>query len=548
MLKSLYIKNYAIIDEITIDFSNGFNVFTGETGAGKSIIVGALSFLIQGKADLSIIKSNENKAIIEGIFSIEEYMKPILDEASIEYDDELIVRRVIAKDGHNTIKINQCGVTLNFLQELLSEHIDIHSQKDSQFLLNKKNHLFLLDKYANTENELKEYSSKYSVYQKELNEYNDLLNNTYNEAELDFYKFDLDELKNANLKVEEEKELEEKENRYKQAEKYISSLSNSISLFDSEDGIKERLNMLLKNLTFDDNDIETCRNKIEEIYYSLDEEINNIKRILNTFTDSDLDINQVEERLYLYSKLKRKHNTNVEGLLDKQRQLQEKIDFFENKDIVLNEKKKVVDGLYNECLQIANKIHDLRINKATELEKNVLKQTQDLVLNNVNFKIDFKQRDLSINGIDDVEFFVSMNKGEELKPLKNVASGGEISRLMLALKTIFTSLSNTSLIIFDEIDTGVSGAVGLAMGQKMAQIAKDTQLISITHLASVAACASSHYLIYKKDNDISTNTYVKKLDYDEIINEISRISSADLSLAAVCAARELYANAQESVK
>ena len=541
MLKSLYIKNYAIIEELNIDFSSGFNVFTGETGAGKSIIVGALTFLIRGKADTGVIQSGKDKAIIEGVFTVDDYMKPILESADIDFDDEIIVRRIISNDGRNSIKINQCSVTLNYLTDLLSEHIDIHSQKDSQYLLNKKNHLYLLDKYCNDSDLMNDYTKAYKEYISSLNEYNDLLNNTYNESELDYFKFDLKELKDAKLDIEEEIELQAKEKRYKSAEKYINVLNTTISLFDSDNGIKEKLNMLIKELNVDDNDINTSRDNIESLYYSLNDEMDKLRSILNSFDDEELNINYIEERLYTYSKLKRKHNLSTEGLLEKIDALKDKITFFENKDSVLNEKKNIVEELKTKCLKMAEEISNIRIKSAIQLEKDIVSQTEDLMLNNVRFKVNIEEVELNSKGIDNVEFFISLNKGEDLKPLKDVASGGEISRLMLALKSVFTSLSDCSLVIFDEIDSGVSGKVGLAMGQKMKSISKSTQVLAITHLAPVAACGDAHFYIYKKDNNENTATYIKQLDYDEIINELASISSTDTSDNAIAAAKELYA-------
>ena len=262
MLKSLYIKDYAIISELLIDLSNGFNVFTGETGAGKSIIVGALSYLIKGKADTSIIRTGCDKTIIEGVFTIEDYMKQSLDEAGIDYDDELIIRRIISKDNHNTIRINQCSVTLNYLSDLFNEHIDIHSQKDSQYLLNKKNHLKLLDKYASDNEMLNQYKAKYDEYRNVLKEYEELINNTYNESEIDYIRFDLNELDEAKIDIDEENELLSNEKRYKSAEKYITSLSNAIGLYDSDNGISERLSTLLKELNIDDDKLNTIKSEI----------------------------------------------------------------------------------------------------------------------------------------------------------------------------------------------------------------------------------------------------------------------------------------------
>ena len=548
MLKSLYIKNYAIIDELNIEFSDRFNVFTGETGAGKSIIVGALSYLTKGKADTSIIKSGKDKAVIEGVFTIEDYMREMLDEADIDYDDELIVRRTISNDNHNTIKINQCSVTLNFLSELFSDHIDIHSQKDSHYLLNKKNHMLLLDKYLDNKKLLQQYKEEYSQYNDFLKEFNELKNNTYDESQLDYYRFDLKELEDAKLSIDEENDLINKENRYKSAEKYISALTSSIDLYLGEDGARDRIYQIIKQLNIDDDNINNTKDRIESLYYELNDEIDGLEKILNSFNEDEMNIEYIEERLYTYSKLKRKHNLTTEELIGKKEELKEKIQFFEDKDFVLSEKQKQLDVLYEKAYSTAEKIAKLRHQKAIELEKNIIKQCSDLILNNVRFHIQLDRTELNSNGIDDVEFFISLNQGEDLKPLRNVASGGEISRLMLALKRVFTSLSDTILVVFDEIDTGISGRTGLSVGIKIAEIAKNTQVIAISHLASVAACASDHFYIYKKDENNSTTTLIKKLEGEEIIDELAYISNTDNSSMALEAARELYKTAQESIK
>ena len=548
MLKSLYIKNYAIIEELELSFSNGFTVFTGETGAGKSIIVGALSYLIKGKADPSVIRRGADKAIIEGIFSIEDYMKEALDEADIDYDDELIIRRVISADNHNSIKINQCSVTLAFLTSLFEEHIDIHSQKDSQYLLNKKNHLTLLDRYVKQEDLFDQYRTSYREYKKAESQYKELLNNTYSERELEFYRFDLNELEEAKLDLEEEDDLLNKEKRYKSAEKYITTLNSAIEIFDGDAGIKEQLSTLIRGLNLDDEVVNDVKDKIENIYYDLNDQTDRLKQILNSFGDEDLNIEYIEERLYTYSKLKRKHATDTQGLLDKLNELKEKIAFFDDREYVLAEKKKELDQLYQKALAMAKKIHEIRAEKAKALQEEVVRHANDLVLPNTVFEIVLNPVDLNSNGIDDVEFYVAMNKGEVPKPLKNAASGGEISRLMLALKAVFNAYSATSLAIFDEIDTGVSGKVALAIGQKIADIAKSTQVLCITHLAAVAACAKEHFYIYKNDEAGYTNTSVKQLNQDEIINELAMISTSENSKAALDAARQLYKTAQESVK
>ncbi len=548
MLKSLNIRNYAIIDELNLEFSDGFTVFTGETGAGKSIIVGALSFLIRGKADPSVIRDGADKAVIEGIFTIDDYMKEILDEAGIDYDDELIVRRIISRDNRNSIKINQFSVTLAFLSELFDEHIDIHSQKDSQYLLNKRNHLALLDKYTGVDDMTEGYKKAYQDYKKALKEYEDLQNNIYSDRELEFYRFDLNELEEASINEEEEKELLNKEKRYKSAEKYISSLSAAVELFEGDSGISEQLSTAIRSLNIDDDQIAEIRENISNLYYSLNDEADRLKKLLSSFTDEDFDIDYIEERLYTYSKLKRKHNLDTRGLIEKKKQLKEKISFFDDRDFVLTEKKKQLDQLYIEAYSKAAEISKRRKDKALELEKNVVDQANDLVLPNTVFDIDFESTDMTQSGIDDVEFYVSTNLGETPKPLKNAASGGEISRLMLAMKAVFNKLSQTTLVIFDEIDTGVSGKTALAIGQKIAAIAKNTQVLCITHLAAVAACADRHFYIYKNDDSGYTNTSVRMLNKEEILRELATISTSETSDAALDAARQLYENAQKSIR
>ncbi|MBR4462377.1 MAG: DNA repair protein RecN [Erysipelotrichaceae bacterium] len=543
MLKSLYIRNYAIIDELNIEFHPFFNVFTGETGAGKSIIVGALSFLIRGKADPSIIKTGQDKAIIEGIFTVDESMDKLLKEAEIDHEGEIIVRRVISRDNHNSIRINEMSVTLNYLSQLFADHIDIHSQKDNQYLLNKRNHLYLLDRYVGREDLYRSYSEAYERFRNLDKEYRELSENTYNEAELEYYRFDLQELKEAQLDLNEEMELIQKEARYKSQEKYISMLSGVLDLYDGDNGIKEKLSTIIKELHLNDELIEEVRENIDNIYYQLNDEIDKLKDLYATF-DEELNIDQIEQRLYLYSRLKRKHDTDVEGLLKKQKELEDKIAFFLDKDHVLNEKKIELDEAYAIALDHARKIHELRCSKAMELEEEIRNQCDDLLLSNVNFQIRIDETELSPQGIDDVEFYIALNKNEEPKPLRNIASGGEISRLMLALKSVFTSISEVFLVIFDEIDTGISGKTALAVGQKIARIAENKQVICITHLPSVAACANAHYYIYKEDDLLETKTKVRRLDHDEIIKELAYISSLDDSPSALEAANQLYLTAQ----
>ena len=547
MLKSLTIKNYAIIDDLTIDFEDGFMCFTGETGAGKSIIVGALMFLLRGRSDTSIIKAGKDKAIVEGVFHIEDkdILKKLDDQDIDVYDNEVIVKRVVSSDNRNSIKINQSNVTLSFLENLFEYYVDIHSQKDSQLLYNKKNHLSLLDKYADIDNDLTQYRLSYKEYKDAENKYLDLINNTYNETQIDYIKFDYNELDSANLSLEEEDELLSKEKKFKQAEKYLNNLNTAIDLFDADQGIDEKLHDLIYLLDFEDEEITQIKTELNDIYYNLADKIDSLKNILNSFNEEDLNIEYIEERLFLYSKLKRKHKTDVQGLIKLRDDLADKIRFFSDSDMYIAQAKDKKDKAYQKALEMAKKLHEIRINNAQELEKKVIEQGQDLLLNNINFKINLNQVDMNKNGIDDAEFFVSMNKGENLKPLSTVASGGEVSRLMLAIKTVFSALSSTKIMILDEIDTGVSGKVALSVGEKIAEISKNIQVLVISHLSPVAACAKNQYLIYKKDNESSTYTDVVKLDYEQRIRQLAIISNTSEDDSALKAAKQLLDSCQK---
>lgn len=551
MLKSLRIKNYAIIDDLSIDFEDGFNVFTGETGAGKSIIFGALSLLFKGRSDTSLIKHGKDKAVIEGVFSIkDDYIKKLLDEQDIEYDDELIIKRVFSVDNHNSIKVNQSSVTLNFLNELLNPFIDIHSQKDNQLLYVKSYQLLLLDKFSNNSDLLNKYRIAYNNYLSLKKQYEDLKNNTYSEREIEFYKYDLNELEEANISINEEEELETNEKLFKENEKYAQIYNEAYDLYNKDNGIKEQLYSLLQSInSIDDNlndKVLSYKNKFEEDYYSLDENISQILLYLKSLIDNDLNIEAIEERLYIYNKLKRKHKCDTNGLITLKEELKAKIEAFEDRDKVLNEKLNEVNKSLESVNKIGEELSVSRRNNAKELERLILIETNELLLKNCKFEILINKVEPNNNGLDDVDFLVCMNKGEELKPLRNIASGGEVSRLMLALKSVFSKISSTDLLILDEIDTGVSGNVANVVGEKIAKISKNTQVLCISHLALVAAYADSHYLIYKEDDNVETTTKVRKLSTDDIIKELASMSSSDNNTKALAAASEIYNKAQKT--
>lgn len=542
MLKRLSIKNYAIIKDISIEFSKGYNVFTGETGAGKSIIVGALSCLVGQRADSSVVKTGSDKSIIEGIFEINDKYATMLTDASIDFDDELIVRRVISKDGKNSIYVNDNSVTLNFLNKLFKDDIDIHSQKENFYLLNASNHLRLLDIYAEDRDMLEEYHEQYNVYEKRKKEFDSFLEEDFNLRDLDYFKYSLEEINNANLSLQEEEDLLNREKYYKNFKKDMERVKMALSLYNDDRGVKDLLYELRKSIA-DNELLKSSYNVINDLYYSLEDEMNNISNTFESFDLSEEEINHIEERLYEINRLKRKYQTDIKGILELKEELIVKINKFEDRENYIQKETEIIEKLKENALKKAIDLSKRRKEKALKLEEDVVKELHDLLLPNVQFKIDLKDKNMSFDGIDDVEFMISLNAGEGLKTLNKVASGGEISRVMLGLKTIFTRLNNTSLVVFDEIDNGVSGKVAFTVGKKMHDIAKDTMVIAITHLAPVAAFADNHLYIYKSDSDGITSTIIKKLNGEEIISELAMISSSIINEQTKTAAQELLERA-----
>ncbi len=545
MIKNLTIKNYAIIENLSLDFNDRFEVFTGETGAGKSIIIGALSYLCGGRADSSIVARNKDKCIIEGVFSISEHMRACLDEADIDYEDELIVRRVISAENRSSIRVNERNVTLGFLQELFNGEIDIHSQRDNQYLLKKQHHLELLDNYAGLAEEKGKYREIYRDYRQTEDEYKELLNSQYDERELEYLKFSLEELTNAGLQPGEEEELKKKEKRYKDFEKISANLSKAIALYDETGGIDEKFYELAHILSGEDEEIREIGQNLNDLYYSLQDQVEKLKQIYSHMDSDDININAIQERIYHLQRLKRKYNLDEEGLINHIGELEEKIRAYENKEEFVAEFEKKLAVKRQKANELADSMRKKRQSSAIELERTIEKEVGDLMLPNVSFKVDFQEKELDSNGKDDVEFLISLNKGEELKPLIKVASGGELSRLMIGLKKIFIHLSPVSLLVLDEIDTGISGVTADAVGQKIAQIADQLQVIAITHLAQVAAYGDDHFFIYKEDDSESTHTHVDELDRKQRIRELARITSSSVSEASLKAAEELLDTAQK---
>ena len=547
MFKEIYVKNFVLIDDLHLEFSEGLSAFTGETGAGKSLLIDAISLLCGARASSEYVAIDKDYALIEGVFTLDEKHPAavLCEEMGIELEDEMIVTRKINSDGKSSIKINQRSIPLSSLRMIMSQLIDIHSQHDTQYLLNKQYHITLLDEYCHMEKKLDECKKKYQSYQKALHAYEEFQNNELSD-DLDFLRYQVNEINQAELSEEKLSDMNEELNQLNNFEKLNEHLSNAYEHLTNTDKTLENLYEAIHSLESlkEFEWVDELTEKLNDCYYEIEEASSQINDHLQHLDYDENRVNEINEYLFLYNNLKRKHGNSVKEILEKRDQLMQRIEMIENRAEMLEKLKHQVDEAYGSFEKTALEISAIRKEKARLLENEIMKECCDLYLEKARFEVRFEACDANARGLDRVEFYVSMNPGEPLKPLCNVASGGELSRLMLGLKTIFTDLTSIETLIFDEIDTGVSGKVALAIGRKMRQIAQRHQLFAITHLSSVAACAHHHYVVEKTQSADSTKTHIRELDKEEILASLALMSTNSMSESALMAARELYESAQ----
>jgi DNA repair protein RecN (Recombination protein N) len=536
MLQTLSIKQFAIIDELEINFSDGLTVLSGETGAGKSIIIDAIGQLIGIRASSDFVRHGEKKAIIEGIFDIDNSKEAItiLEDLSIDTtEDFLIVKREIFSTGKSMCRINNQIVTLQDLRKVMQELLDIHGQHETQTLLKQKYHLQLLDNYAEGRYEslLSDYTQTYQAYKTKKKELQDLENADQALLQrLDLLKFQNDELKEANLDESESDQLEQDIKRIQNSENLSLALNNAHITLTDEHAITDRLYDLSNQLSAIDEILpgkyNELKENIDQFYYTLDDAKHQLyDELTNTEFDEQY-LNELESRMNLLNNLKRKYGKDIPELIKYQEKIEHEINKIENYEESTSQLRKDIDALYNEVITIGKKLSTERRNEAQTLRDHIVEEIQNLQMKDANLEISFKPLDEPNNeGIEFVEFLISPNKGEPLKSLNKIASGGELSRIMLALKTIFVKSRGQTAILFDEVDSGVSGQAAQKMAEKMKDIAQHIQVICISHLPQVASMSNHHLLISKASNDDRTTTKVKELLDDERIDEIARMIS-----------------------
>lgn len=542
MLKHLYIKNFILIDELNLDFKSGFSAFTGETGAGKSIMLDAISILCAERAGASYISKGKEKAIIEGTFDLShnKHALEVMTDAGLETNEDVTFTRELLSSGKSVIRIDHRIVTLSLAKDILRDEIDIHGQRDTAYLLNTANHIRLLDTFLQVDEVLQQVKDSYQSYSKLLKEKEKALQNEFNENDLEYFQYQIQEIEQADLKVGEDVELAEKERQYKQIKNSLDKYNQVFSLY--ENGLADSLYDLQKLCLSLGNDEKTTtiQTSISDAYYSISDSIDELHKLVGEYDMDEEEINEMEERLFTIQKLKRKYGNSIEQILAQHEQLKQQVQMFTHRKEFIEQMDQKISAALITYQKHASKLSKIRRTRANELDDAILINLKELMLPNACFKTVFTDCSPSEHGNENVEFMISMNKGEDLKSLVKTASGGELSRLMLGLKVIFTKLQGIQTVIFDEIDTGVSGPVATAIGQKMKALSKSCQVFAVTHLAQVAACADTHYFVSKEDQNNKTITHVSELDEKERINQLALISSGSITDISTKAAQELY--------
>lgn len=536
MLQTLSIKQFAIIDELEVHFGDGLTVLSGETGAGKSIIIDAIGQLIGMRASSNYVRHGEKKAIIEGIFDIDDSKEAIsiLEALDIDIDEDfLLVKREIFSTGKSMCRVNNQIVTLQDLRKIMQELLDIHGQHETQTLLKQKYHLQLLDNYAEDKYKklLNSYVATFDQYKAKKKELEDL--ESADQAllqRLDLLKFQHEELQEANLVEGEVKQLETDIKRIQNSENLNLALNNAHLTLTDEHAITDRLYELSNQLQSISHILpekyDSLKEEVDQFYYTLEDAKHQLyDELTNTEFDEQY-LNELESRMNVLNDLKRKYGKDISELITYQSKLANEIDKIENYEESTSQLRQEIDTLYDKVIKLGEQLSKERRSVAQTLRNHIVEEIQNLQMKDANLEISFKPLDVpNREGIEFVEFLISPNKGEPLKSLNKIASGGELSRIMLALKTIFVKARGQTAILFDEVDSGVSGKAAQKMAEKMKDLATYIQVICISHLPQVATMSDHHLFISKDTTDDRTTTHVQQLSGDERVTEIARMIS-----------------------
>lgn len=568
LLSELSIRNFAIIESLNISFQKGLTVLSGETGAGKSIIIDAISLLVGGRGSAEFVRYGTDKAEIEGLFYIEDEQHPCVikaEELDIEIEDGMIIlKRDISGNGKSVCRVNGKLVTLSTLKEIGKTLVDIHGQHETQDLMNEERHLFMLDHFEGDHIlvQLEKYQNAYREYEQLKKQLRSLTENEQQMAHrLDLIQFQHEEIRNADLKIDEEQNLLEERLKISNFEKIYKVLGDSYrSLTEDRSGLDHVRNAMnqMESITDLDTAYQENYDTIANSYYLLEEVAYQLREKLDMMEYDPNRLDEIETRLNEIRMLKRKYGNTVEEILAYADEIEKEIFTIENKDVHIETTKKKLKEIEQLIVKEATLLSDMRHDLANRLTTAIHQELKELYMEKTKFEVMIKKKvgtiddplvegapvKMTQDGYDSVEFYISTNPGEPLKPLSKVASGGELSRIILALKSIFSKHQGVASVIFDEVDTGVSGRVAQAIAEKIYRVSVNSQVLCITHLPQVASMADSHLFIRKQIVNNRTVTSVTVLSQDEKVTEIARmISGVEITDLTTEHARELLSQA-----
>lgn len=539
MIEQLMVKDYILFDYALVDFTHGMHVITGETGAGKSLLIDAIGYLSGKRINGNIVRKGKDKAILQMVCSTSSpKISQMLEENGFEVEDSILITRTVQANQKSTIRINQQITTLSFVRELVSYMIDMHSQMDTYQLMQPSVQLDLLDALAQTKDLREEVAQQYTILKAIEKEYHTCKNESLSDDELDYLTAQLNRIDELNIQEGELESLQEKVKICVEMEKNTELFSQSIYQLNKENGLMDTCYDLSKELS-KTNSTSEIANQLMDIYYRFDEIKENLQEQLNQFDQSSESIDEMESRIYTIKAMYKRYGGSFSSLMEAKANLEKKIERFLSREHILAEMETNLSKARKAYDQLAEELSQKRKAIFSSVDQQVNQHCHDLMLEHADFHISSQEKEASKDGKDAIEFLISMNPGQPLVPLKDSASGGELSRLMLALKVVFQAQQGVDTIIFDEIDTGVSGKVAFAMGHKMHTLAQHYQVLCITHLASVACFGDRHYCVQKTSEDGSTQTSIHLLNEKETLEELAVMSSGQVNQASLQAAQEL---------
>jgi DNA repair protein RecN (Recombination protein N) len=555
MISNLKISNIAIIKEAVVDFNNGLNVLTGETGAGKSIIIDAINAILGERTSRELIRTGSNNAEVIAYFDdINKSVIDMLDEFGISCDDNsLLISRKISLDGKNVCKVNGISVSVSMLKKIGQVLVNVHGQLDNHNLLNEELHYTYIDNYAENNSIKEKYEAAYIDYVETKKQYNSLIANESEKArKIDLLTYQINEITDADIKIGEWEELEKRRKILQNAEQLLNLVNNAVEIFEGNDnfsGVNDMLSTastsLIKASAYDEN-LSSISDSVTDMSYNIVDFTTELKDFIYNFDIDPSELDIIEERLNLLFKLSKKYGSNEEEILNYLEKAQKELDnitFFDKKKEELE--KELNDKLVY-LKQVAHELSDNRKKFSLHFVKEITNELTFLDMSSITFKVVQNQKEFDETGADEIYFLISANAGEEPKPLSKIASGGELSRIMLAIKNVLATKDNIQTLIFDEVDTGVSGRAAQKIGIKLKEVSKNRQVLCVTHLAQIAAFADNHFLISKFESDNKTYTKVESLDNNGRICELARIiGGIEQSQLSLDAAAEMIENAKK---